>query len=193
MWIVLFILFAIVGRFLLQTINGDLPSFADLENPEYDQASVIYDCNGESFGKYYVENREVIDYNELSPTILKALLATEDIRFHSHSGIDFKALFRVGIKTVLFQKESSGGGSTISQQLSKLLYKRKSSRGLSKFQKALSLLRTKVKEWIIAVRLEKSYTKEEIIAMYLNKFELLTGPMVLKRQRKPTLTKIKRN
>jgi len=169
------VIFAMVGRFLLQTINGELPSFSDLENPEYDQASVIYDCNGESFGKYYVENRELIDYDELSPNILQALLATEDIRFHSHPGIDFKALFRVGIKTLLFQKESSGGGSTISQQLAKLLYKRSSNRGKSKFQKAIGLLSTKVKEWIIAVKLEKSYTKEEIIAMYLNKFEFING------------------
>ncbi len=175
MWIFLLIAIGIVGRFLMQTINNDLPSFTDLENPQYNQASIIYDANGTPFGKYYVENRELIQYEDISPVVLQALLATEDIRFHDHAGIDFKALFRVGFKTLLLQKESSGGGSTITQQLAKLLYKRESRAGQSKINRAISLLRTKVKEWIIAVKLEKSYTKEEIIAMYLNKFEFING------------------
>ena len=175
LWLLLLIGLAIPARFIMTTLDEDLPSFEDLENPEYDEASIIYDINGTSFGKYYVENRVNVDYNDLSPLLVNALLATEDIRFHSHSGIDLKALFRVAFKTVLLRKESSGGGSTISQQLAKLLFKRPSLGNKSKFERAIVLLRTKVAEWITAVKLEKSYTKEEILTMYLNKFEFING------------------
>jgi len=174
-WILLLFIFAVVARFIIETANGDLPSFADLENPQYDEASIIYDASGVAFGKYYVENRELINFEDLSPHVLEALLATEDIRFYKHSGIDLKALFRVAFKTVLLRKESAGGGSTISQQLAKLLFKRQRTGGDSKFARAIALVRIKVKEWITAIRLEKSYTKEEIIAMYLNKFEFING------------------
>ncbi|WP_291964677.1 transglycosylase domain-containing protein [Maribacter sp.] len=174
-WVLLFLTMVIVARFIIQTNNSDIPAFSELENPQYNEASIIYDEKGRSFGKYYVENRENIDYEDLSPNILKALLATEDIRFFDHNGVDLKALFRVAFKTILLQKESAGGGSTISQQLAKLLYKRKSLSGLSKIQRGVELIRTKVKEWITAIRLEKSYTKEEIISMYLNKFEFING------------------
>ena len=175
LWVLLLIGLILPTKFILDTINGDLPTFEDLENPEYDEASIIYDIKGTPFGKYYVENRENINYNDLNPLIVNALLATEDIRFKSHSGIDLRALLRVGIKTVLLQKESSGGGSTISQQLAKLLFKRPSLANKTAFEKIIVLLRTKVTEWITAARLEKSYTKNEIMAMYLNKFEFING------------------
>ncbi len=175
LWVLLLIGLIIPARFILSTINDDLPSFEDLENPQYDEASIIYDINGESFGKYYVENRENVQYKDLSPLIVNSLLATEDIRFYKHSGIDLRALFRVAFKTVLLKKESSGGGSTISQQLAKLLFKRPSLANKSKVERAMVLLRTKVAEWITAVRLEKSYTKEEVMTMYLNKFEFING------------------
>ncbi len=155
--------------------NGDLPSFEDLENPKYDLASIVYDAKGVPFGKYYVENREEITYEELSPQIPNALLSTEDIRFFDHSGIDTRALFRVGIKTVLLQDEDSGGGSTITQQLSKLLYRRPNLQGKGAFARFVELVNVKLKEWITAVKLEKSYTKEEIMSMYLNKFEFING------------------
>ncbi len=155
--------------------KSDLPSFEQLENPQYDLASVIYDVNGNSFGKYYVENREPVIYEEISPLVLQALLATEDERFYSHSGIDLEALFRVLTKTVLLQKGESGGGSTITQQLAKLLFDRPNLSGMSSFKRALKLVEVKLKEWITATRLEKSYTKEEIITMYLNKFEFING------------------
>lgn len=155
--------------------SDDLPTFEDLENPKYDLASVIYDRQGEAFGKYYIENREEIKYEELSPKIVDALISTEDYRFKKHSGIDLRALFRVGIKTVLLRRSDSGGGSTISQQLAKLLYRRQNTRGMSSVQRGFTLIKTKLKEWITAVKLEKSYTKEEIIAMYLNKFEFING------------------
>ena len=131
MWFMMIVAFIFVFKFIADTASGDLPSFQDLENPTYDEASIVYDSHGTPFGKYYVENRELIDYNDISPKVIQALIATEDIRFHSHSGIDLKALFRVAFKTILLQKESSGGGSTVTQQLAKLLYKRQSTAGIS--------------------------------------------------------------
>ncbi len=154
---------------------GDLPGFEDLENPKYDLASTIYDINQKQFGKYYIENRQFIDYNELSPHVRGALLSVEDSRYFSHAGIDFRALMRVAIKTVVLRRSSSGGGSTISQQLAKLLFDRESLRGKSKLSRAVTIASIKFKEWITAVKLEKSYTKEEIVAMYLNKFEFING------------------
>ncbi len=166
----------IVGFFVFFYLaRTDLPTFTELENPEYDFASVIYDDNGVPFGKYYVENREPLDFKEISPKVLDALISTEDDRFYSHSGIDLQALFRVAFKTLLLQKESSGGGSTISQQLAKLLFDRPSMSGMGKMKRMMTLVGVKFKEWITAVKLEKSYTKEEIIAMYLNKFEFING------------------
>ncbi len=153
----------------------DLPTFEELENPQYDLASIIYDTNEEAFGKYYIENREFITFKDLSPNIYNALVSVEDARYHSHTGIDFKALLRVAVKSVILQQESSGGGSTISQQLAKLLFKRSSLSGKSSLQRAMALASIKFKEWITAVRLEKSYTKEEILVMYLNKFEFING------------------
>ncbi len=154
---------------------GDLPDFEDLENPKYDLACSIYDINGEEFGKYYIENRQFINYNELSPHVRSALFSVEDSRYFDHAGIDFRALMRVAVKSVLLGQSSSGGGSTISQQLAKLLFSRESLRGKSKASRAIALATIKFKEWIIAVKLEKSYTKEEIVAMYLNKFEFING------------------
>ena len=167
----------VIGTFLLFNYisKQDLPSFADLENPEYDQASIIYDDNGTTFGKYYIENRVPVNFDQISPFIVDALLSTEDERFYSHSGIDVQALSRVAFKTVLLRRESSGGGSTISQQLAKLLFKRPSTRGMGSFKRSFELVKVKLKEWMTAVKLERSYTKEEIMAMYLNKFEFING------------------
>jgi len=155
--------------------QSDLPGFTELENPQYDLASIIYDVNEEAFGKYYIENREFIDFKELSPNIYNALISVEDARYHNHSGIDLRALLRVAFKSVLLGQSSSGGGSTITQQLAKLLFKRKSLSGRSTFDRAITLATIKFKEWITAVRLERRYTKEEIVAMYLNKFEFING------------------
>ena len=180
-WIAYFLWFGLIAGIVFSAItftviaNGDLPSFEDLENPKYDLASLVYDTKGEVFGKYFIENREQIDYEDLSPSVLKALIMTEDERYFDHAGIDALALFRVVFKTLLFQQESSGGGSTISQQLAKLLYKRASLRGKSTFGRAFGLATVKFKEWITAVKLERSYTKEEILMMYLNKFEFING------------------
>jgi len=180
-WIAYFLWFCLISGIIFSAIvfaaiaSGDLPTFEDLENPKYDLASLVYDTNGEIFGKYFIENREQISYSELSPRVLKALILTEDERYFDHAGIDMLALFRVAFKTLLFQQESSGGGSTISQQLAKLLYKRESLRGKSAMGKVIGLAKVKFKEWITAIKLERSYTKEEIIMMYLNKFEFING------------------
>ncbi len=162
------LVFVIISR-------SDLPEFYELENPQYDLASIIYDTNGKQYGKYYIENREFVNFEDLSPHIVNALLSVEDARYYQHSGIDFRALIRVGVKSVLLGQQSSGGGSTITQQLAKLLFERESLRGKSSFQRMITLLSIKFKEWITAVRLEKRYTKEEILAMYLNKFEFING------------------
>lgn len=166
---------ALVSLLSLFIYLTDIPGFEELENPRYDLASIIYDVRGESFGRYFVEDRVPVKYEDISAHIKNALLVTEDERFYQHSGIDFRALFRVGIKSVLLGQESSGGGSTISQQLAKLLYQRPSTKGKSIVYKVASLVRSKFKEWVIAVKLEKRYTKEEIMSMYLNKFEFING------------------
>jgi len=154
---------------------SDLPSFDDLENPKYDLASIIYDVKGVPFGRYYIEDRVALEYNQLSGHIKTALLVTEDDRFYSHSGIDLRALFRVGFKTLILRQEDAGGGSTITQQLAKLLYKRPDTKGKTRLKKFITLINSKLKEWVTAVKLEKSYTKEEIMTMYLNKFEFING------------------
>ncbi len=154
---------------------SDLPSFDDLENPKYDLATVIYDVHGVPFGRYYIEDRVAIDYASLNPNIKNALILTEDARFFSHSGIDLRALARVGFKTLLFRQENSGGGSTITQQLAKQLFSRPKMSEMSAPRKILTLIGVKLKEWVTAVKLEKSYTKEEIMVMYLNKFEFING------------------
>jgi len=173
-YIVIFVFASITLTFVLICFS-DLPSFEDLENPNYDLASVIYDVKGKPFGRYYIEDRVAVEYNQVSENIKKALIITEDDRFYSHSGIDLRALMRVGFKTILLQQENAGGGSTITQQLAKLLYKRPDTRKMSTPLKWFTLINSKLKEWVIAVKLEKSYTKEEIMMMYLNKFEFING------------------
>lgn len=146
---------------------GHLPSFEELENPRSVLASEVYTADQKLLGKYFVENRSNVKYDQLSPNLVHALISTEDERFMEHSGVDLFALVRVVVKTVIVGDESSGGGSTITQQLAKNLYKRDSI--ISRTKGGLAI--TKMKEWITAVKLEKSYTKEEIIALYFNTVE----------------------
>lgn len=145
-------------------VFGKLPSVEELQNPKSNIATVILSEDNKVLGKYYVENRVNAEYKELNPWLIKALLATEDIRFNQHSGIDIKALFRSAFGVIT--GNSKGGGSTLTQQLAKMMFPREK---LSKPQ----LVLRKIKEWIIAIRLEKNYTKEEIMTMYLNKFDFL--------------------
>ncbi|OFY33370.1 MAG: hypothetical protein A2W91_12550 [Bacteroidetes bacterium GWF2_38_335] len=170
--IILWVLFAtpiiFMGLFFILVssgVFGDMPSFEELENPQSNLASVVYSSDGEELGKYYKENRSNVDFDEISPNVINALISTEDIRFYDHSGIDFRAMGRV-FQGLVFG-DQKGGGSTISQQLAKLLFPRE------KFSTAFQKMVQKSKEWVIAVKLERRYTKEEIITMYLNKFDFL--------------------
>lgn len=138
---------------------GFMPSFEELENPKSNLASEIYSADQVLLGKYFIENRSNSSYEELSPNLVKALIATEDARFYEHSGIDLRALVRAVAKL-----GRDGGGSTITQQLAKNLFPRE------KLNTLETILR-KLKEWVIAVKLEYNYTKEEILAMYLNTVE----------------------
>lgn len=151
----------------------DLPTFEELENPKSNLASEVYAANGEVLGRYYYENRVPVTFEELSPYIEQALISTEDERYFRHSGIDFEGLVRVAFKTGLLRQRSAGGASTISQQLAKMLFTEKPGSG---FERVIQ----KLKEWIIAIKLERSYTKQEIIAMYLNKFNFINGAYGIK-------------
>lgn len=141
---------------------GKMPSFEELENPETNLATEIFSSDGETLGKYYSENRTPIRYDDLPDHLIDALVATEDERFFKHSGIDAKGTLRAAVYF-----GNRGGASTISQQLSKLLFTERASRN------PLARVMQKVKEWIIAIRLERQYTKEEIITMYFNKYDFV--------------------
>ena len=147
---------------------ADIPSFEELENPDSKLATQVIAEDGEILTTFHIENRSFVTYDELSENIVNAAVATEDVRFYNHSGIDFKSLGRVMFKTLLGGDSSQGGGSTITQQLAKTLYPREdvSSRipGVSK----IKMVWIKLKEWVTAVKLERSYTKDEIMNMYMN-------------------------
>jgi penicillin-binding protein 1A len=143
-------------------VLGPMPSFEELENPETNLATEVISSDGQTLGKYFKENRTPVNYEDLPGHLVNALVATEDERFYSHSGIDAK-----GTARALIYLGDKGGASTITQQLSKLLFSDPNKRGT--FNRIIQ----KVKEWVIAIRLEEQYTKEEIITMYLNKFDFL--------------------
>ena len=161
-WLIVLLPFIGITFFLFLVSNGtfgELPTFEELENPKSNLASEIITSDHVVLGKYYVQNRTNVHYYELSPNLINALKATEDIRFEQHSGIDIRGLMRV-----LFRAGTAGGGSTITQQLAKNLFH---DRPDTKMRRIIQ----KIQEWIIAVRLERNYTKEEILAMYLNTVE----------------------
>ena len=154
---------------------GYMPPVEDLENPNYKFATQIFSEDGKVLGTYSFskENRVYVGYNDLSPNIINALIATEDVRFAKHSGIDAIALFRAIVKRGLLFQTNAGGGSTITQQLSKQLYSPSADNVMERlFQKPI--------EWVIAVKLERYYTKEEILTMYLNKFDFLNNAVGIK-------------
>ena len=155
---------------------GYMPPVEELENPNYKFATEIFSEDGKVLGtwSYSKENRVYTAYEDLSPHIINALIATEDIRFAEHSGIDAKALFRAFLKRGLLFQKNAGGGSTLSQQLAKQLFTEKVARN------TLQRLFQKPIEWVIAVKLERYYTKEEILSMYLNKFDFLNNAVGIK-------------
>ena len=154
---------------------GYMPPIEDLQNPINRFATQIYSADGKIIGtwNYNRENRVLVDYTKLSPSLVQALVATEDERFYEHSGIDFYALGRAIIKRGLLGQKSAGGGSTITQQLAKQLYSEHANTTLERvLQKPI--------EWVIAVKLERNYTKDEIITMYLNYFDFLHNAVGIK-------------
>ena len=158
------VLLLVVGTGLF----AEIPSFEELENPESKEATLLLADGGEVLSTYHIENRSYVDYDELSPYLVEAAVATEDVRFYKHSGIDFRSLARVGVKTLLLGQSSQGGGSTITQQLAKTLYPREELGRRIPVVWQVKMVITKMKEWITAVKLERNYTKEEIMDMYMN-------------------------
>jgi len=154
----------IVFLFLLASwgVFGSLPDETSLENPEKNLATEIISSDGKTIGKFYKENRTPVQYEDLPQHLIDALIATEDVRFYDHSGIDARGTLRAAVFL-----GSRGGASTITQQLAKLFFTDKASR--NKFQRGIQ----KIKEWIIATRLERGYTKEEILTMYFNEYDFL--------------------
>ncbi|MBL0047673.1 MAG: transglycosylase domain-containing protein [Bacteroidetes bacterium] len=165
-------LVAVAVFFIYLSVFADLPSLEELENPKSNLASEIISSDQKVMGKYYIENRTNVSFENLSPNLVNSLLASEDIRFYKHSGVDLKALAR-SISGVITMKEGTGGGSTLTQQLAKMLFPREK-------RSLIATIFRKFKEWIIAVRLERNYTKDEIIAMYLNKFDFINNAVGIK-------------
>ena len=148
---------------------ADIPSFEELENPDSNLATqVIADDGSTILSTFHIENRSYVTYDELSPNLVHAAVATEDVRYYTHSGIDFQSLGRVIFKTLLGGDSSQGGGSTITQQLAKTLYPRADVSSKIPGMSKVKMVWIKLKEWVTAVKLERSYTKDEIITMYLN-------------------------
>ena len=170
LWSLYILLFAFVVTLFVMIGKGKMgfmPTFEELENPETNLASEIYTDNGELLDKFFIENRTLVDYENLSPYLVDALIATEDVRYYKHSGVDVRSLTRVLVKSLLLGQDA-GGGSTISQQLAKNLFPRDTTRNKTWLGRAAHLAIVKFKEWNTAVRLERSYTKREILTMYLN-------------------------
>ena len=178
LWILLaVVLVAIVVIFVSISKGwiGYMPPVEDLENPNYKFATEVFSEDGKVLGTYSYskENRVFVGYNDLSPNIINALIATEGVRFAEHSGIDAYALTRAVVKRGILMQKNAGGGSTITQQLSKQLYSPSADNVMERlFQKPI--------EWVIAVKLERYYTKEEILTMYLNKFDFLNNAVGIK-------------
>jgi len=162
--IILFIIIMVlIGRGKL----GFMPEFSQLENPQTNLATELITVDGEILGNYFIENRVYTEFEDLAPHLVDALVATEDVRYYRHSGIDLRSLARVAVYSIILGQDE-GGGSTISQQLAKNLFPRDTTVRKSSVGRALHLAMNKFKEWNTGVRLERSYTKNEIITMYLN-------------------------
>ena len=178
MWVGFAAFIGVLALFFILIYNGVIgymPPVEELKNPNDRFASVIYSADGQEIGRYFrnTGNRVYADFDEISPHVVNALIATEDARFEEHSGIDGRAIMRVLFKTILLRQKNAGGGSTITQQLAKQLYSPESSGLLSRFiQKPI--------EWMIAIKLERFYSKDEIIKMYLNQFDFLYNAVGIK-------------
>ncbi|SFQ74505.1 transglycosylase domain-containing protein [Hymenobacter arizonensis] len=168
--VILFLVYPFLVSTNFMFLFGKSPSLAELENPKVEQASELYTSDGVLIGKYFRENRSPVPLSKMSPVLIKALIATEDVRYYEHSGIDLTAVIGGFYSSLRGEKR---GGSTITQQLAKNLYKirRQQSRGALGYIPVVSTIVAKTKEWLTAVDLEQRYTKEEILRMYLNTVE----------------------
>lgn len=170
------VILALLFTLIYNGVIGYMPPIEELEDPHDKLASVVFAGDGTTeMGRYFqgAGNRIYNDYKDVSPNVINALIATEDVRFNEHSGIDFRSLGRTLIKTLVMRDKSSGGGSTITQQLAKQLYSQPSQ---NIFKRALQ----KPIEWMIAIKLERFYTKDEIMNMYLNRFDFLNNAVGIK-------------
>ena len=158
----------VCGLIALVWAFADIPSFEELENPDSKLATQVIAEDGEILTTFHIENRSYVTFGELSQNLVNAAVATEDVRFYNHSGIDFKSLGRVAVKTLLGGDSSQGGGSTITQQLAKTLYPRQDVSSKIPGVSIIKMVWIKLKEWVTAVKLERSYTKDEIMNMYMN-------------------------
>jgi len=178
LWVLIVLSVLTVGIGFVAINNGwigYMPPIEELQNPINRFATQVYSADGKIMGtwNYNRENRVMVDYTQLSPSLVQALVATEDVRFYDHSGVDFIALGRAIVKRGLLGQKSAGGGSTITQQLAKQLYS-------DTAHSVMERLLQKPIEWVIAVKLERNYTKDEIIAMYLNYFDFLHNAVGIK-------------
>jgi len=175
LFVVGFLLMVMLFVLIYNGLIGYMPPIEELRNPTDKFASVIYSADGVELGRYFrnTGNRVYADFSEISPHVVDALIATEDSRFEDHSGIDMRAVMRVLFKTILLQNRNAGGGSTITQQLAKQLYSPESE---GMFDRAFK----KPVEWMIAVKLERNFSKDEIIKMYLNQFDFLYNAVGIK-------------
>ena len=169
-WILVSCPFVIlVLALLLVSLFTHIPSFEELEDPRSNLATQILAEDGQVLTTYHIENRSYVSFDDLSQGLKDAIVATEDARFYSHSGIDFKSLARVGVKSLLLgNRRGGGGGSTLSQQLAKSLFPRDTAKSKIPGARSFMLGVNKLKEWITAVKLERNYTKQEILSMYMN-------------------------
>ena len=170
-WLIVLSPFLGIALLLLIASNSDLPSTEALSNPKTNLATEVFTSDDEVIGRYYRENRSDIRYENLPPHLVDALVATEDARYWEHSGVDF-----IGLARAAAYMGKKGGGSTITQQLAKLLF-------TEEYENIGFLERAflqKPKEWIIAARLEQHYTKQEIIALYLNRYDFLNQAVGIK-------------
>lgn len=178
LWLLYIAVIGVVAYLFHAIFVGDIgymPEIEQLQNPVNKYASQVLSSDGRLLGtwSYSRANRIFVSYEDLSPSLVQALVATEDVRFHEHSGIDYIALVRAVVKRGLLKQKSAGGGSTITQQLAKQLYSGKAATVQERlFQKPI--------EWVIALKLERFYTKEEIITMYLNYFDFLHNAVGIK-------------
>lgn len=177
-WVLFFLGLASLGGIFYSIFNGYIgymPNIEQLQNPVNKFASQVFSADGKLLGtwSYSKANRIFVGYDDLPPAIVEALVATEDVRFYEHSGVDFRALLRAIVKRGILRRKSAGGGSTITQQLAKQLYSEKA-------ESVHERLLQKPIEWVIAVKLERFYTKEEIVSMYLNYFDFLHNAVGIK-------------